>query len=181
MHDSKQQTFLKAYEACHDRFLRYCSTLAYGQMDVQDLVQDVLLSAYENFEKIEKKGQLIHYLIRAARNRSISIWRKRRDLIELADLHHQRLVDQGVSPETILDIELLYKMLKKLPVRQKDAVILFEISGFSIREIADIQQSTEGATKTRISRGRARLAVLLEDKSTQQLSEVWGTLKSISL
>ncbi len=150
-------------------------------MDVQDLVQDVLLSAYENFEKIEKKGQLIHYLIRAARNRSISIWRKRRDLIELADLHHQRLVDQGVSPETILDIELLYKMLKKLPVRQKDAVILFEISGFSIREIADIQQSTEGATKTRISRGRARLAVLLEDKSTQQLSEVWGTLKSISL
>lgn len=150
-------------------------------MDVQDLVQDVLLSAYENFEKIEKKGQLIHYLIRAARNRSISIWRKRRDVIELADLHHQRLVDQGVSPETILDIELLYKMLKKLPARQKDAVILFEISGFSIREIADIQQSTEGATKTRISRGRARLAVLLEDKSAQQLSEVWGTLKSISL
>ena len=51
MADSKQQAFLQAYQACHDPFVRYCSALAYGRMDAEDLVQDVLLSAYKHFEK----------------------------------------------------------------------------------------------------------------------------------
>lgn len=69
MADSKQLAFLEAYESCHEPFLRYCSALVYGKMDVEDLVQDVLLSAYQHFDKIEKKHQLLHYLIRAARNK----------------------------------------------------------------------------------------------------------------
>jgi len=78
MADPKQQIFLKAYEACHEPFVRYCSALAYGKMDAEDLVQDVLLSAYQHFEKIEKKDQFLHYLIRSARNRSISNYQKRK-------------------------------------------------------------------------------------------------------
>ena len=82
---------MKAYEACHEPFLRYCSALAYGKMDVQDLVQDVLVSAYHRFEKIANKDQLLHYLVRAARNRSISIWRKQKHQESLSELHAERL------------------------------------------------------------------------------------------
>ena len=40
---------MEAYEKCHEPFVRYCSALAYGKMDAEDLVQDVLLSAYQRF------------------------------------------------------------------------------------------------------------------------------------
>lgn len=78
MVEQKQQAFINAYETCHDDFIRYCSALSYGKMDVDDLVQEVLLSAYKHFDTIQKKEQLLHYLVRSARNRSITLWRKRK-------------------------------------------------------------------------------------------------------
>ncbi len=181
MTNSKQHEFMNAYEACHDRFLRYCSSLAYGKMDVQDLVQDVLLSAFEKFDQVQNKEQLLHYLIRAARNRSISLWRKRRIQVEITENHHERLKSQGVSAETILDINILYTNLDKLPAKQKEAVILFEISGFSMKEIAVIQKSTEGAVKTKVSRGRSKLTELLNDNNRHDIQRVLGVLKCVTL
>ena len=172
---------MKAYEACHEPFLRYCSSLAYGKMDVQDLVQDVLASAYHRFEKIENKDQFLHYLIRVARNRSISIWRKQRNQEELSEFQAERLSAQGVSPETIHDIQVLYRMLDKLPAKQRDAVVLFEISGFSMKEIAEIQNSNEGAVKTKISRGRKKLKELMQDRSSSSMANLLETLQSITL
>ena len=180
MKDSKQVVFLQAYQNCHEPFVRYCSALAHGKMDTEDLVQDVLLSAYQHFEKIEKKGQLLHYLIRSARNRSISNWRKSKYQTELIDVHAERLKAQEVSPETILDIQLLYRTLDQLPDLQRDALILFEITGFSMKEIAALQSSTEGAVKTKISRGRKRLRELLQEKSSTS-SDIFGKLKMILL
>ena len=172
---------MKAYEACHEPFMRYCSALAYGKMDVEDLVQDVLAAAYHRFEKIENKDQLLHYLVRAARNRSISLWRKRKHQESLSELHAERLSSQGLSPDAVLDIQLLYRTLDKLPSKQRDALVLFEISGFSMKEIAEIQGSTEGAVKTKISRGRQKLKTLLEDQTVNPVSSLMHTLQTITL
>ena len=47
---------------------------------------------------------------------------------------------------------------------KKEALILFEISGFSIKEIAQLQQSKEGAVKVRLSRARKELKVLMTEQ-----------------
>ena len=178
----KQEAFMEAYQHCHEPFLRYCSALAYGKMDTEDLVQDVLLSAFQHFEQIQEKGQLLHYLIRAARNRSISIWRKSKFKAEWIESHANKLIAQGVSPEMTLDVELLYRTLNRLPLRQRDAIVLFEISGFSMKEIAEIQNSTVGAIKTKISRGRNRLKQLLAEKSIGNPSnQIFETIQTILL
>lgn len=178
--NTKQTIFLNAYKSCHEPFVRYCSALTYGKMDTEDLVQDVLLSAYQHFETINDKNQFLHYLIRAARNRSISHWRRQKYKAELLDKHADRLMAQEVDSETLVDIQFLYQTMDRLPTKQKDALILFEISGFSMKEIAVIQQSTEGAIKTKISRGRQRLRKLLIDRSNT-VENIFGTLKTISL
>jgi len=181
MSDSKQVAFLAAYQKCHQPFVRYCSALTHGKMDTEDLVQDVLLSAYQNFEKIKNKDQFLHYLIRSARNRSISKWRKQKYKTELIDQHAERLKSKEVSAETLLDIQLLYRTLDQLPEKQRDALILFEITGFSMKEIAVIQESTAGAVKTKISRGRKRLKELLQEKADSKSSDIFGKLKMVIL
>ena len=177
MAKQKQTVFMEAYQPCHDAFVRYCSALTYGKMDVEDLVQDVLLSAYTHFEKIEKKNQFLHYLIRAARNRMISFHRKQKYKHELIDKHSAHLRAQGISPEMIIDIQLLYQTLDQLPTKQRDALLLFEISGFSTKEIAELQQSSVTAVKTRLSRGRQQLRKLLAEQPT--VNAVSGILKTI--
>jgi RNA polymerase sigma-70 factor (ECF subfamily) len=49
------------------------------------------------------------------------------------------------------------KALAGLPPEQREAIVLFEIEGFSIDEIAVIQKVTPSAVKSRLVRGRARL------------------------
>lgn len=180
MSNPKQVEFLEAYKSCHAPFVRYCSALAHGKMDAEDLVQDVLLTAYQHFSKIEKKSELLHYLIRGARNRSISIWRKKKYKAEFVEKHAERMRSQEVPADVLLDIQTLYKVLDTLPETQRDALILFEISGFSMKEIAKIQDSTEGAVKTKISRGRQKLKGLLNE-DLGAASSPFGSLKTILL
>ncbi|NNC84290.1 MAG: RNA polymerase sigma factor [Flavobacteriales bacterium] len=173
---------MKAYEACHEPFVRYCSAIAYSRMDAEDLVQDVLLSTFKNFDKIEKKGKLLHYLIRAAKNRSVSIWRKRKNEAELTAKHDERMMAQGVSADVLLDIQLLYKALDRLPKAHSEALILYEISGFSMKEIAEMQNSTEGAVKTKVSRGRALLREMLQENGMNTSSgQLLSVIRSIAL
>ncbi len=180
MSETRQSNFIKAYQSCHEPFLRYCSALTYGKMDCEDLVQDILLAAYTHYDKIENKDQLLHYLIRAARNRSVSTFRKQKYKATLLAKHTERLAAREVSADTILEIQLLYKTLNQLPEKQKDALILFEISGFSMKEIAAIQEKSEGAVKTNISRGRQKLKELLTAKH-DWFTPIFGTIKSITL
>ncbi|MFN7326423.1 MAG: RNA polymerase sigma factor, partial [Chitinophagales bacterium] len=66
------------------------------------------------------------------------------------------------SERTQMDREWLYKALSRLPEQQREAILLFEISGFSIKEIAVLQESSESAIKQRLSRGRQQLLEQLQ-------------------
>jgi RNA polymerase sigma-70 factor (ECF subfamily) len=49
------------------------------------------------------------------------------------------------------------RALAGLPAVQREAVVLFELEGFSIEEIATLQRVSISAVKSRLARGRARL------------------------
>jgi len=181
MGKQKQAAFMAAYAPCHDAFIRYCTAVAYGKMDVEDLVQDVLLAAYEHFDNIIKKDQLLHYLIKVARNKIATRWRKSRYKTELLDPHKEHLLAQGALPEMLIDIQILYQALSQLPEKQRDAIVLFEISGFSMKEIAQLQNSQENAVKTRISRGRKRLRALMEEEQSTPASSKTSSIIPVYL
>lgn len=160
----QRTAFMQAYQGCHERFARYCSALAHGRMDAEDLMQDVLLSAFHHFDRIEKPEELLHYLLRAAKNRTISAWRVRRRNADVEERQLARLEAGGVSAEVRVDVQLLYGALDKLPADQREALVLFEVTGLPMAEIAVVQGSTEGAVKTRVSRARSALRELLADR-----------------
>ena len=49
------------------------------------------------------------------------------------------------------------KALALLPAVQREAIVLFEMNRFSIAEIAQLQNVSESAVKSRLARGRERL------------------------
>jgi len=176
------KAFLEAYQPCHDAFVRYCTAIAYGKIEAEDLVQDVLATAWKNFDQIREKDKLLHYMMRVAKHKVYSFLRKPKYQEEIAEHYAENLRSKGVSADVVLDIQELYRMLDKLPFAQKQAIILFEISGFSMKEIAAIQDSTEGAVKTKISRGRAKLKSFYEAESAHAtMHSVFQTIQSIML
>jgi RNA polymerase sigma-70 factor (ECF subfamily) len=71
------------------------------------------------------------------------------------------LHDSGTTPEASADVALLYEALKRLPAAQRESVVLFEISGLSLQEIRQIQGGSLSGVKSRVTRGRRRLAEIL--------------------
>lgn len=179
MPTEKQQRFLSAYAKCHDAFLRYATTVSFGKCDVGDLTQDVMLTAFKHFDGIEE-GKLLHYLIRAARNRSISLGRGRRFRGELEERSLGRLRSQGATADALFETEALYRALHRLPEKQRNALILFELNGFSVREIAGLQQCSEASVKMKLSRGRQRLREFLTSEE-RSLSRLLSSAKTILL
>jgi RNA polymerase sigma-70 factor (ECF subfamily) len=75
------------------------------------------------------------------------------------------LPDPGALPDTNHDVKLLNELLSKLPDKQREAIVLFELSGFSIEEIRDLQGGSLSGVKMRLSRGRDQLRLWLEEPS----------------
>lgn len=175
MHQNPHQAFLHAYEPLHSAFIRYCSTICYGIMDAEDLAHETILITLERYDDIREKEKLLGYMIAVANN---VIRNKRRRLKFRGYLDEEafkRLETKAPGPEVALDIHYLYQALRKLPEKQREAIILFEINGFSIKEISDMQGSSISATKTRLSRGRQKLKSLMEEKVSDRLVEAYIT------
>jgi RNA polymerase sigma-70 factor (ECF subfamily) len=155
---SRQQHFMTLLGPVHARLSRYCYALTGDFDEGRDLLSDAILLAYESIENLRATEAFTTYIFTTARRlhyRRSS--RKKWWGIFSSDLENKP--EEGrTSPEVSHDIQILDKALKTLPEQQREAVILFEITGFSMEEISKIQGSSISAVKARVSRGRKQLA-----------------------
>lgn len=172
MAEPAHEAFLEYYRPIHDQFVRYCSNHCYGLMDAEDLVQETVLSTLQRFDSIREKQKLLGYMIAAANNMIRNHLRRKKFTGDFNEKAFRKLESNSLNAETALDIHHLHLALQQLPVKDKEAILLFEISGFSIEEISVIQESSAGATKTRLSRARDKLRKMLDDEPVQKTAAV---------
>ena len=158
-----QIRFLELYEPIHVQFHRYCEVMVKNDEMAKDLQSDVVLEAYENFESLRKPESFKFFLFGIARNIFRKKLRSNKIKTQYERNNVQQQQDASSSMEMKVDIGLLYEKLELLPDKQKEALILFEISGFSLKEIREIQGDSLSAVKLRLSRGRQKLKELLSD------------------
>lgn len=159
---SKQERFMQLYTAVHERFERYCKTRAYGEFDFQDIMHDTLVVAFEKFDELKSKEAFLHFLFGIA-TRTLANQRKKKRprYVENLGRKYEHVHDENHSVEKQIEINDLYTCLKKMNQVTSECIILFEISGFSIKEIMEIQHLSESAVKQRLSRGRKELVSLM--------------------
>ncbi|PKP21703.1 MAG: hypothetical protein CVU05_06150 [Bacteroidetes bacterium HGW-Bacteroidetes-21] len=173
MADKKQIEFMELYKPIHDSFVRFCAARSYGIIETEDLVSETIVQAYSGFEKLREKKAFLSFLFSIASNIIKNALRKKKNVEMVYHLDHQLEDKSHATLDAKADIELLYKALTRLPDLQKEAIILFEISGFSIQEIADMQKSGISSVKQRLKRGREKLSELLgcNEISAESLSK----------
>lgn len=161
----KQQYFLKLYEPNHSKLLRYCESILKDPVDAQDLVSETVLVAYEQLNKLKKEASFKYFLFGIARN-LIRRSQRRKKFWGLFNTEQAENIAAPKHPALNEEVQLLYQALDQLPSLQKEALILFEISGYNIKEIAEIQNSSISSIKARLARGRQKLGKILSPKTT---------------
>ena len=162
----RHKQFLALYQPVHDRFERFCRARAYADMPYEDLINETLLVAYKKWDSLKNPSSFLSFLIGIS-IRILANSRKKKRAVVSDDV---RLFTQHPDPkneiESQFEVAFLHHALSFLPEQQREALILFEITGFSIREIMDIQNSGESAVKQRLARGRKALAQIVKHQLT---------------
>ncbi len=169
MRSEAHDEFLALYQPVHERFVRYCSSHAYGIMETEDLVQETLLKTMQHFNTLKDREKLLPFMISIANNVMHNVLRRRKFRGVYDEKAFSKLTAMSGNADVAMDIHYLYKALNMLAEKDKEAIIPFEITGYSIKEIAAIQSSNENATKTRLSRARQKLKSLLEEEPEHQI------------
>ena len=171
---NKQERFLKLYEPIHDRFERFCRARLYGHssfMEHSDLMNDSLLIAYDKFESLESEKAFLSFLFGIA-IRILSNHQKKKKEERFISDDQMVMVASSSASDLNAELHFLYEALNQLNLEQRESIILFEISGFSIKEIAVLHQTSESSVKQRLKRGREKLANILADNSINKEKEV---------
>lgn len=169
MSTSKKAAFMELYNPVHENFERFCRARVYGDTDFKDLMHDTIVIAYEKFDKLEDPKAFLHFLFGISIRVLANTNRKQR-LIHVTD-EAQRIPDETMRADRNEDVHILYHALSQLPEAQREALVLFEISGFSIQEIAELQQAGISAVKQRLLRGRKALLELLNEEEYSSKKE----------
>lgn len=171
MSKSKQIEFLKLYEPVHERFEKFCRARVYGEMEYSDLMNETLLIAFSKFNDLKSKTSFLSFLFGVSIRLLANQNRKSKGK-ERIDVNELVIPDLNANTDENADVTMLYEALSLLPSDQKESLILFEIVGYSIKEIMAVQNSSESAIKQRLRRGRLRLTEILTFESKHKRGEV---------
>jgi RNA polymerase sigma-70 factor, ECF subfamily len=140
---------------------RYCARMTGSAIDGEDIVQEALLKAIAAYGATDSIARLEAWLFRIAHNTALDFLRQRaRQAAREAPEELEMIADpvDAAAAREIAAISL--KTFQRLPVTQRSSVILMDVLGYTIEEIATLTESTVPAVKASLHRGRAALRVL---------------------
>lgn len=127
-------------------------------------MNESLMIAFQKMDQLEKEGSFLSFLIGISRRLIANHNRKKKLLAPSDEKMMQNYADPEDQAGKRFNVAFLHQALAYLPEAQREALILFEITGFSIKEIASLQDSSEAAVKQRLSRGRKGLTTIVKDQ-----------------
>jgi RNA polymerase sigma-70 factor (ECF subfamily) len=144
--------------ALRPRLHRYCARMAGSTVDGEDVLQDTLVKALSARAEGARVDNLEGWLFRIAHNTSLDLLRRRsrNTVVPLTE-------DFEAAPMLEADIVAVsFQTFLQLPELQRCAVILKDVLGHSIDEIASIADCTPAAAKSALQRGRTVLRQLAQ-------------------
>ena len=141
------------------RAFAYSLTNSWDRAD--DLVQDTLTRAWAGLDRFERGSNLNAWLFTILRNLFYSEHRKRRREVEDRDGAHAGRLRTHAEQQSRLDFEDFRKALAKLPSQHREALLLVGAEGLSYEDAAAICGVPIGTMKSRVNRGREKLAKLM--------------------
>ena len=160
-YQARKKRFLELFDPVHDRLEGFALAMTRTPEEAADLVGETVLLAFERFESIRDEQAFLSFLLTiASRVQKRRRWRGK-IMAPFEEKHTARLQSRTTAPDVSADVTLLREALARLPEKQREAVVLHELSGFSLREVQEIQGGTLTAVKVRLHRARRKLARIL--------------------
>lgn len=155
----RQRKFEKII-AIKDKLFRLAFSIMGNREDAEDVVQDTMMRVWNKRQSLDAIDNPEGYSMRAARNIAL-------DKLALKENQHGGLAGvntEGISTESPHDplekqeqLSLIYKLIDRLPEKQRTVMQLRDMEEMSYKEIAQVMDITEDQVKVTLFRARQRV------------------------
>ncbi len=157
---------LKHQEKLYKHFYGYamgiCLRYAYTKTDASEILNDSFLKVFKNIKKYDEKKAFRPWLKTIVVNTAIDYYRKNakfRATLEIEEAEQEAInVDQIDS----LNLEDIKKILDQLPEMYRLVFNLYEIEGYTHKEIANNLKIDESTSRSYLTRAKKKLRKLVE-------------------
>ena len=131
--------------------------------DIEDIMQEAYLRAYERLDQFRGKSAFSTWLIRIGINETLQLKRKAKQVILNEDNHEltsklKQLTDTQPMKSTSSDARaMIEKVLDRIPEKYKIVYVLHELEGLDHEEIAQCLDISQSNVKVRLFRARKML------------------------
>ena len=151
-----EEIIARAYDSTGDMLYRVALSYMHSRHDAEDAVQDAFTRYLARGHDFSDPAEERAWLTRVTVNRCIDLLRRKnvRKLIHLDDIAELSSADGSFEESSQQE---LYDILQRIPERNRAAVILHYLEGFSVEETAKMLGVSLSAAKMRLARGREAL------------------------
>lgn len=152
--NSKERDFTRLIEENKTRFYKTAKSLLKNDDDVYDVLQESLISMYQNYDKIKEKKFFSTWATRIIINKCYDLLRKTKNNLISIDEKNENLLQLSKLDKYSFDSDLINKAICSLSDNLKLITILYYYNDFSVKEISQICNIPEGTVKSRLSKAR---------------------------
>lgn len=124
-----------------------------------DIAQDAFIKAYVSLDKLADDDRFVGWLYRISYNCFIN---SRRNVRESYDIEAVENMVSSDSADANFRYQPLYQALARLSYAERNAILLYYMQGYSVKEIAALSSTTDDAVRQQLSRGRVHLRNLIK-------------------
>jgi RNA polymerase sigma-70 factor, ECF subfamily len=158
MTDETRDRFEQLAGELRPKLHRYCARMTGSAVYGEDIVQDALMKAFAVLPAVGVLDNPEGWLFRIAHNTALDFLRRR---ARGPTMQHDETLDRIAatdSPDRFHEAAMIsLHTFMRLPALQRSSVILKDVLGHSLEEVASITGASEAAAKSALQRGRLRL------------------------
>lgn len=145
-----------------------------------DVAQDAMLKAWKARDKFKPGSNLKAWTFTILRNQFYSIKRRSWRATSLDQEVAEQTIMANSDQEKVVELNELRRGLDSLKEDQREALILIGASGLSYEEAAEICGCAVGTIKSRVSRARKSLEVIMDTASFDTQADDVGALQAMA-
>ncbi|MFT5215874.1 MAG: RNA polymerase sigma factor (sigma-70 family) [Glaciecola sp.] len=143
----------KLYITNKDSLYMLCLKYCKNTEEAEDNLQDAFLSIFQNIKSYKEKGSFEGWMKRVTINKAIDKYKK--EAFVNSELNDDLLADTEIEEfEHQLPLDTILKVIQELPNRYRLIFNLYEMDGYSHKEIADLLQISVGTSKSNLHRAK---------------------------
>lgn len=159
-------------ERYQDKLLRYGRKFLSTPEDIEDIVQDVFVSTYQNIRSFDASQRFSPWIYRIAHNAFVNGLRKKsRNPLVYVDLDtflaHPTYDDPGIREREQEEIKMMIeKSIDALDYKYREVLILYYLEEMPYKDIAEVLQVPQGTVGVRLKRAKEALRKEFEKLDT---------------